>query len=50
MNAHQNIRSHNPEGPDFYTAGRNCILEDILQAIVKKIRESIEVAEVREEL
>jgi len=50
MNVYQNIRSHIPEGPDFDTAGRMCILEDILQAILKKIREGIGVAQVREEL
>jgi len=30
-----------PKGPDFDTARRKCILEDILQAIVKKIREGM---------
>jgi hypothetical protein len=39
-----------PRGPDFDTAGRMCTLEDILNAIVRKIREGIEVAQVGEEL
>ena len=39
-----------PRGPDFDTAGRMCILGDILNAIVRKIREGIEVAQVGEEL
>jgi len=50
VNVCQNIRSHIPEGPDFDTAGRMCILEYILHAIVKNIREGIGVAQVREEL
>jgi hypothetical protein len=36
VNEYQNIRRHNPEGPNFDTAGRRHILEDILQAKLKK--------------
>jgi len=50
MKVYQNNQSHITEGPAFDTAGRMCLLEDILQAIVKKIREGIKVAQVSEEL
>jgi len=50
MNVYQNNQSHIPEGPAFDTARRMCLLADILEAIVKKIREGIKVAQVSEEL
>jgi hypothetical protein len=50
MNVYQNFRSHIPEGTDFDRPGRICLLEDILHMIVKKKREGIEVAHVREVL